>query len=149
MNPKYTEKAVSNQYTDIRIGDIFIMRFSGEGSEQGGVRPGVVFQNNVGNEHSPNIIALPITSNLKKLGQPTHVELLGQEGLKKDSMILCENPQRMSKKRLGRRISRLDDQKIKEMAVGSMLASSALGYLDYDELIDVWQKAQSLNGIPG
>ena len=56
-----------------QIGDVYLMKFGGSGSEQSGWRPGVVFQNNVGNAHSPNIIALPLTSSIKKKNQPTHV----------------------------------------------------------------------------
>ena len=56
-----------------QIGDVYLMKFGGSGSEQSGWRPGVVFQNNVGNAHSPNIIALPLTSSIKKTNQPTHV----------------------------------------------------------------------------
>lgn len=56
-----------------QIGEVYMMNFGGSGSEQNGWRPGVVFQNNVGNAHSPNIIALPLTSSIKKSGQPTHV----------------------------------------------------------------------------
>ena len=63
-----------------------------------GWRPGVVFQNNIGNAKSPNIIALPLTTCLKKLNMPTHVLVRADEsGLKKDSMVLCENPERMSR----------------------------------------------------
>lgn len=49
-----------------RIGEVYNMYFNGTGSEQSGWRPGVVFQNNIGNSKSPNIIALPLTSSLKK-----------------------------------------------------------------------------------
>ena len=59
----------------IRIGDVYMMSFDGSGSEQGGFRPGIVFQNNVGNTHSPNLIALPLTTAIKKLNLPTHVFL--------------------------------------------------------------------------
>ena len=55
-----------------QIGEVYYMRFGGTGSEQEGFRPGLVFQNNMGNAHSPNIIALPMTSVMKKLGHPTH-----------------------------------------------------------------------------
>ena len=85
------------------IGEVYMMEFEGSGSEQSGYRPGLIFQNNVGNAHSPNIIALPLTSSVKKMGQPTHVLLKASEtGLLKDSVVLCENPQRMSKERIGR-----------------------------------------------
>lgn len=153
MNHKFTAKEGSapsrQQETEIRFGDVYLMRFSGEGSEQCGYRPGVVFQNNVGNNHSPNIIALPITSNRRRVGQPTHVELFAGEsnGLSVDSIILCENPERMSKRRLGKRLARLSRKEIKDMAIANALASSALGYLDYDELISVWKQSKKLNGI--
>lgn len=49
-----------------QIGEVYLMKFSGSGSEQVGWRPGLVFQNNVGNSFSPNIIALPLTSSIKK-----------------------------------------------------------------------------------
>lgn len=55
-----------------QIGEVYLMKFSGSGSEQVGWRPGLVFQNNVGNSHSPNVIALPLTSSIKKTSQPTH-----------------------------------------------------------------------------
>ena len=77
------------------IGEVYYMKFEGSGNEQNGWRPGVVFQNNVGNAHSPNVIALPMTKVLKKTGQPTHVLVTAEDtGIPKDSMVLCENPER-------------------------------------------------------
>ena len=76
-----------------RIGEIYYMLFEGRDSEQSGWRPALVFQNNVGNVHSPNLIVLPLTSSLKKQDMPTHVMLRASEtGLPKDSMVICENP---------------------------------------------------------
>lgn len=67
-----------------QIGDIYMMKFGGSANEQCGWRPGLVFQNNVGNAYSPNIIALPLTSVLKKANQPTHVLVKAYDtGLKK------------------------------------------------------------------
>ena len=63
----------SNNTKNPKIGDIYLVYFDGSGNEQKGFRPGLVFQNNVGNEHSPNLIVLPLTSALKKTNQPTHV----------------------------------------------------------------------------
>lgn len=148
MNPKSKTKG-GNDANNINIGDVFLMKFDGSDSEQGGVRPGVVFQNNVGNECSPNIIALPITSSLKKTTQPTHVVLRAgdYEGLKRDSMVLCENPQRMSKGKILRPMAKLDHGTLKDIAVGNTLASSAIAYLNYDELIAVWERAKRLNRL--
>ena len=130
-----------------RIGDVYYMRFDGTGSEQDGWRPGLVFQNNVGNQYSPNIIALPFTSKLKHCSQPTHVVLPPQAtGLPRTSMVLCENPQRMSKDRLGGFIASVPEEYMKSIAEASLLASSAISYLDPQSLIALWHKAVSLNG---
>lgn len=131
-----------------RIGDIYSMHFDGIGSEQSGWRPGVVFQNNVGNKHSPNIIALPITSNLRKIHMPTHVFLLAVDtGLKKDSIVICENPQRLSKERLGRYISSLSFSYMREIAVAHLIATSAIAFLDQESLVHAWQQAVRLNTV--
>lgn len=131
-----------------RIGDIYLMKFSGTGSEQSGWRPGLVFQNNVGNIHSPNIIALPLTSSIKRCGQPTHVMILAKEtGLRKDSMVLCENPERMSKDRVGQYITTLSHGYMSQIATANLLATAAIAYLDMDGLLSVWKQAASLNSI--
>ena len=130
----------------MRIGDVFFMQFTGVGNEQSGWRPGLVFQNNVGNDHSPNIIALPLTSSIKKLSQPTHVFIPASDtGLYKDSVVLCENPERMSKSRVGEFITTIPDRYMKRIAEGSILATSAISFIDIDSLISLWKKAVKLN----
>ena len=129
-----------------KIGDIYLMYFSGNGSEQSGWRPGLVFQNNVGNAHSPNIIALPLTTAIKKKAQPTHVVVPADgTGLRSDSMVLCENPERMSKSKLGQYITTLSDDYMAKVAAANLLASSAISYIDPDVLLSLWQQAISLN----
>ena len=124
------------------------MRFSGSGSEQSGWRPGLVFQNNVGNKYSPNIIALPLTSSIKKSEQPTHVVLLADKtGLCKDSMVLCENPERMSKDRIGKYLTHISDEYMSQIAIGNLLASSAISFIDPDVLLSVWERALALNAV--
>ena len=133
----------------IKIGDVYLMNFSGSGSEQSGLRPGVVFQNNVGNAHSPNIIALPITSSAKKTGQLTHVPLKASDtGLRMDSVVLCENPERMSKDKLGRFITSLSDEYMKKITEANLLATSAIAFLDFESLASIWKKAAALNAVP-
>ena len=130
------------------IGDVYFMRFSGERNEQSGWRPGLVFQNNTGNTYSPNIIALPLTSSLKKLGQPTHVVLpAAATGLSRDSMVLGEKPERMSKDRVGRYITTLPDDFMVQIAIASLLATSAISFLNPEDLLSVWQQARSLNAV--
>ncbi len=132
-----------------QIGEVYLMDFNGSGSEQTGVRPGLVFQNNTGNLYSPNIIALPLTSAVKKIGQPTHVILRAKStGLHMDSVVLCENPERMSKGRLGKYIAKLSENDMKRVAIGSLLATSAIAFLDKDALLNAWTSARSLNAVP-
>ena len=129
-----------------RIGEVYMMHFSGDDSEQNGLRPGVVFSNNTGNKYSPNIIALPLTSSIKKTRQPTHVVLKRSDtGLRLDSMVLCENPERMSKTKIGDYITTLNHGYIKRIAIASVLASSAISYIDPESLISIWKEAKSLN----
>lgn len=135
-----------DHYNPPQIGEVYLMKFGGEGSEQSGLRPGLVFQNNTGNIYSPNIIALPITSSLKKSGQPTHVVLYASDtGLKRDSMVLCENPERLSKARIGRYITKLSERYMRQIAEASLLATSAISYLDVDLLCSIWERASTLN----
>ena len=137
----------SNDTKNPKIGDIYLVYFDGSGNEQKGYRPGLVFQNNVGNEHSPNLIVLPLTSALKKTNQPTHVFIPKEVGLRKDSMVLCENPKCMSKYKLGEYITTLPEEYMAQVAVGNILSSSAIAFIDPDLLMSVWQKALVLNTI--
>lgn len=128
----------SNNTKNPKIGDIYLVYFDGSGNEQKGFRPGLVFQNNVGNEHSPNLIVLPLTSALKKTNQPTHVFIPKEVGLRKDSMVLCENPKCMSKYKLGEYITTLPEEYMAQVAVGNILSSSAIAFIDPDLLMSVW-----------
>lgn len=75
------------------------------GSEQGGVRPVLIVQNNVGNKYSPTVIAAAITSQINKAKLPTHIELSAKEyGLAKDSVVLLEQIRTLDKQRLKERI---------------------------------------------
>lgn len=128
------------------IGEIYMMRFDGGGCAQSGYRPGVVFQNNLGNKYSPNIIALPLTTALKKTDQPTHVIISSEDtGLIKDSMVLCENPERMPKERIGKYITTLSDAYMSKIAIANLLATSAISFVDIELLETIWSKAIALN----
>lgn len=137
-----------NKERQIQIGDVYLMRFGGQGNEQKGWRPGIVFQNNIGNAHSPNIIALPLTSSIKKLGLPTHVFLPANEtGLAKDSVALCENPERMSKDRLGAYLTTLPKSYMAKIAIANLLASSAIAFVEPDSLLSAWQQSLTFNAV--
>ena len=84
------------------------------GSEQGGVRPVLIIQNNVGNKYSPTIIVAAITSQINKAKIPTHVELTSKEyGLPKDSVILLEQLRTLDKRRLREKIGYVDTLKMR------------------------------------
>lgn len=131
-----------------QIGDVYLMRFGGCGNEQKGWRPGLVFQNNLGNQHSPNIIALPLTSAIKKTNQPTHVVVPAEgTGLERDSMVLCENPERMSKDRLGIYLTTIPAEYMSKIAIANLLATSAISFIQPEMLLSIWQKAATLNAV--
>lgn len=94
----------------VRRGDIFYADLSPVvGSEQGGVRPVLIIQNDMGNRHSPTVIAAAITSQMNKAKLPTHIELVGQDcGLTKDSIVLLEQIRTLDKRRLREHMGRLD-----------------------------------------
>lgn len=80
------------------------------GSEQGGVRPVLVVQNDVGNKYSPTVIAAAVTSKINKAKLPTHIELPSNSyGLAKDSVILLEQIRTLDKRRLKERIGELNE----------------------------------------
>ena len=102
---------------DIKRGDIFYADLSPVvGSEQGGVRPVLIIQNNVGNRYSPTIIAGAITRQLTKSKLPTHIEISkGQFGLPKDSVILLEQLRTLDKRRLREKFGSLDRDTIRKV----------------------------------
>lgn len=97
---------------NVRRGDIYYADLSPViGSEQGGVRPVLIVQNNVGNRFSPTVIAAAITSQKDKANLPTHIQVQSTaSGLAKDSIVLLEQIRTIDKKRLKEHMGRLDDQ---------------------------------------
>ncbi|MDR7871282.1 MAG: type II toxin-antitoxin system PemK/MazF family toxin [Tissierellaceae bacterium] len=96
----------------VKRGDVYYADLSPVvGSEQGGVRPVLVVQNDIGNKYSPTVIIAAITSQINKAKLPTHVEITGQEyGLPKDSVILLEQIRTIDKKRLREKVGRFDEE---------------------------------------
>ena len=95
----------------VKRGDIYYADLSPVvGSEQGGIRPVLVIQNDIGNKYSPTVIAAAITSQINKAKLPTHIELAAKDyGLNKDSVILLEQIRTIDKTRLREKIGRIDD----------------------------------------
>ena len=105
------------QTEQIKRGDIFYADLSPVvGSEQGGIRPIVILQNDVGNKYSPTVIVAAITSQINKAKIPTHIELSASKyNLQKDSVVLHEQIRTIDKRRLKQKVSSLDIIKMKEI----------------------------------
>ena len=101
----------------VRRGDIYYADLSPVvGSEQGGMRPVLIVQNDTGNKHSPTVIAAAITSQTGKARLPTHIELRAQSyGLSRDSVVLLEQIRTLDKSRLRERMGKLDDSTMNQV----------------------------------
>ena len=119
---KSITKVLSNSYNDkgeklvkmIKRGELYYADLSPVvGSEQGGIRPVLVVQNDVGNKYRPTVIAAAVTSKINKAKLPTHIELNAVEyGLSKDSVVLLEQIRTLDKRRLKERIGELSRAKM-------------------------------------
>ena len=93
------------------------------GSEQGGIRPVLIIQNDIGNRHSPTIICAAITSRMNKANLPTHIELqAGRYDMMKDSVILLEQLRTIDKQRLKDKVCHLDEDIMKKVNRGLMIS---------------------------
>ena len=100
----------------VKRGDIFYADLSPVvGSEQGGVRPVLVVQNDIGNKYSPTVIIAAITSQMNKVKLPTHVEVSAEFGLPKNSVVLLEQIRTIDKKRLREKVGFTDEFFIKKV----------------------------------
>ena len=101
----------------VKRGDIFYADLSPVvGSEQGGLRPVLIIQNDVGNKYSPTVIAAAITSRLGKTRLPTHIDIYADKvGLAKDSVVLLEQIRTLDKRRLKEKMGHLDDGVMSEV----------------------------------
>ncbi len=98
----------------IKRGDMFYADLSPVvGSEQGGIRPVLIIQNDMGNKYSPTVIAAAITSQMNKTGLPTHINIDSETcGLKSNSVVLAEQIRTIDKSRLKEKIGHIEDEKI-------------------------------------
>ncbi len=101
----------------IKKGDIYYADLSPViGSEQGGVRPVLIVQNDIGNRYSPTVIIAAITSQINKAKLPTHVEIKSDDyGLSKDSVLLLEQIRTIDKRRLGEKIGHVKEDIIEKV----------------------------------
>ena len=113
----------------IKRGDMFYADLSPVvGSEQGGIRPVIIIQNDIGNKHSPTVIAAAITSQTGKNKLPTHIEIDGgSSGLKSDSVVLTEQIRTIDKSRLKEKIGHIDDNSLMNRINNALGVSFGLG----------------------
>ncbi|MBS4021638.1 MAG: type II toxin-antitoxin system PemK/MazF family toxin [Dethiobacter sp.] len=116
--------------TEVKRGYIFFADLSPVvGSEQGGIRPVLIIQNDVGNKYSPTVIVAAITSHIEKAKLPTHVEVEAKEyGLEKDSVILLEQIRTIDKQRLLDKVTELDEKVMQKV---NQAAKISLGLIEF------------------
>lgn len=114
----------------VKRGDVYYADLSPViGSEQGGVRPVLIIQNNIGNKYSPTVIVSAITSQINKAKLPTHIEISSQDfSLPKDSVVLLEQIRTIDKKRLKEKIGKFD---VRLMAEVDDCLKISLGLIDF------------------
>lgn len=110
----------------IRRGDIYYADLRPVvGSEQGGVRPVLIIQNDMGNRHSPTVICAAITSRMNKAKLPTHVEIKAEDyGIVKDSVILLEQVRTIDKSRLKEKVCHLNSEVLQRINKALMISLS-------------------------
>jgi len=97
------------------------------GSEQGGIRPVLIIQNDIGNRFSPTVIVLAITSKMRKAHLPTHIEVpAGRTGLRKPSIVLAEQVRTLEKQRLRKKMGALSEAEMM-LVDGAIVASLGVG----------------------
>ena len=103
---------------DFKRGDLYYADLSPViGSEQGGIRPVLIVQNDVGNKYSPTVIVAAVTSQINKAKLPTHIELSAEVyGLPKDSVVLLEQVRTLDKRRLKEKIGVVDEFKMQKIS---------------------------------
>ncbi len=115
---------------DVKRGEVFYADLSPVvGSEQGGVRPVLIVQNDMGNRHSPTVIAAAITSKHDKTSLPTHIDVkAGRTGLAKDSVVLLEQIRTLDKRRLREKAGHLDEADISRVNEALEISFGLHGY---------------------
>lgn len=131
----------------VQIGDVYWVDFKGEGSEQSGLRPAIVVQNNIGNKYSPTVKVVPVTTQVKKR-MPTHVIMKAVvSGLEKDSIALCEQETVCDKSKIKDYITTLPKDIMKEIAIGMSINTPVITYLSKEDVINLLFSLQMKNNL--
>lgn len=133
----------------VHRGDIYYADLSPVvGSEQGGIRPVLIVQNDVGNRFSPTVIAAAITSQMDKAKLPTHIPLRAGGRLARDSIVLLEQVRTLDKRRLRERIGRLDEPSMR-MVDRALQVSFGIGGREAREAAVAAVNAEAMRGTTG
>ena len=126
----------------IKRGEIYYADLSPViGSEQSGIRPILVIQNDVGNKFSPTIIGVPITSK-NKVTMPTHIEIEGNRyGLEKNSIILAEQIRTLDKSRLKEKVGMLDKATMEKVKKAIEISCGLRGKIKFEDYIKYLKKS--------
>ena len=121
---------------EIKRGEVYYADLSPViGSEQAGVRPILIIQNDIGNKFSPTIIGVPITSKVK-VNMPTHILIEGHKyGLEKNSIILAEQIRTLDKSRLKEKVGRIDKKVLDEVKKAIEISCGLRGKISFEEYI--------------
>ena len=122
---------------NIKRGDIYYADLSPVvGSEQSGIRPILIIQNDIGNKYSPTIIGVPITSKAK-INMPTHIAIEGNKyGLEKDSIILAEQIRTLDKSRLKEKVGKLDNKILNDVKKAIEISCGFRGKVTFEQYIE-------------
>lgn len=134
----------------VKRGDIYYADLSPVvGSEQGGLRPVLIIQNDIGNKYSPTVIAAAITSRLDKTRLPTHIDIYADKvGLAKDSVVLLEQIRTLDKRRLKEKMGHLDDRLMTEVN-NAIAVSFGLGESAPAPIVSEVPEAPAAGAQPG
>lgn len=127
------EFLMNNVEQEVKRGDILLMDLKGAvGSEQAGVRPVLVVQNDMGNKYSPCLIVLPITTKKMKRAMPTHVTIKAYESdLKEDSVVLAEQVKTLDKKRVIQKIGVASEKTMKAVDRATLISQGLAHLVDF------------------
>lgn len=115
-------------------GDIYIANLNPyTGAEQGGIRPVIVLQNNIGNQHSPTLIVAAMTKEIKRTDLPTHVYIRPTGNLKKPSIVVLEQIRTIDKSRIHRYVGRLSPMQMNLIDRGIRKSLGLENELEYDD----------------
>ena len=140
----------------MNVGDIYNVRFSGQGSQQDGIRPAVIVQSVLGIKHSPVIKVVPLTSSPNKINKhlehpfPTHVFLDAKKyGLKRDSIVLCEQSKKVTKEDILEKFSidTLPPEIMIKIALAQMADDGSFAYLDVESFTRLLKELKVNNNV--